>query len=318
MADPHFASVIDTDTNCTPHLDALKTRGVKRIGRYYASKAWKRLTKTEAQAICAAGFELFTVFEDSGGPPLTIDQGRHDAQIAYSQARGVGQPEGSAIYFAMENLPSGYGPDDIAGLKLYFEGVRRVLKGLYKVGVYSNGTTLDALMDAKLCDYAWLSASLSFAGSRDFAKSDKWVLAQRSIDLNWSGVSVDTNEAKDDIGSFTLPAADGADDPLPVPAPTPPAPQHPIAIASKSPTIWSLIVGAVAAVGHGFQHLTDTISDLVGHIPEISNQVDEFSTPTTHILDIMRINSPEIGLAIGIACLCIAVARHIDLHLSKS
>jgi len=257
--------VIDTDTNVSPHLEDLKARGVTHIGRYYSSKAWKRLTKTEAQAIAQAGLSLFTVFEDSGSPALTIDRGRHDAQIAFSQARAVGQPEGSCIYFAMENLPNGYGEADIPGLKLYFEGVRRTLRDCYKVGVYSNGASLAALLEAKLCDFPWLSASLSFTGSRDFAANGPWVLQQRHIDLNWGGVSVDTNEARGEFGAFSLPtptvvaqeasaAADEAPsspthvedarDPDPAPEVTPPArsasdkPGDVTWVRMRGPSLW--------------------------------------------------------------------------------
>jgi hypothetical protein len=205
-------TVIDTDTNCIPHLDHLKVRGATAIGRYYArSASWKRLTKDEAQAISEAGLELFVVYEDSGDPVLSIDRGRSDAQIAYSQARAIGQPEGSAIYFAMEHLPHGYGPEHIDGIKLYFEGIRRTLKDLYKVGCYSNGDTLAALLDAKLIDYAWVSASTSFAGSKAFLATDRWVLAQRKVDLNWGGVSTDINDVKGEFGAFTLPSQAGAE-----------------------------------------------------------------------------------------------------------
>lgn len=197
--------VIDTDTNCTPHLDDLKTHGVEVIGRYYAARGSKRLTKTEAQAISDAGLQVFIVYEDSGDPELSIDRGRHDAQIALSQARTIGQPEGSAIYFAMEHLPHGYDASHIPGIKLYFEGIRRTFGGTYKVGCYGNGSALEALLDAKLIDYAWVSASTSFHGSHEFLKSDRWVLAQHQVDKNWGGVSTDTNDAKSDFGAFALP-----------------------------------------------------------------------------------------------------------------
>ena len=60
------------------------------------------------------------------------------------------------------------------------------------------------MLDAGLCDFAWLSASTSFEGSKDFDRSGRWVLAQRKIDQNWSGLSVDTNDAKADFGGFLV------------------------------------------------------------------------------------------------------------------
>ena len=206
--------VIDTSSNCLGHLDQLKSEGVECIGRYYASQAWKRITQTEARAISAAGMQLFMVFEDSGAPALTVDRGRNDAQLAMGQARHIGQPQGSAIYFALENLPHGYSPADIPHIQLYFEGVRRVLAGTYKVGCYSNGSTLAALLDAKLIDYAWVSASTSFHGTKDFLAGKRWHLAQRKVDLDWAGVSADTNDVNiEDFGAFQLPVPESASAP---------------------------------------------------------------------------------------------------------
>jgi hypothetical protein len=111
--------VIDTNDNVTADLPLLKSKGVTAIGRYYSSSAWKRITKVEAAAISAAGIRIFTIFEDTGDPELSLDRGIHDAQIALSQAKSVKQPAGSAIYFAMEHLPNGYTHAHVPGIKLY-------------------------------------------------------------------------------------------------------------------------------------------------------------------------------------------------------
>lgn len=202
--------IIDTDTNCTNHLASLKARGVTHIGRYYAAKGSKRLSKAEARAISDAGLQVFVVYEDSGDPELTIARGVRDAGIALAMAQDIGQPPDTAIYFAMEHLPSGYDASHVPGIKAYFEGIRRTLPA-YKIGCYSNGTTLRALLDAQLIDYAWVSASTSFAGSREFLKTDRWHLAQRKVDLNWGGVSTDTNDMQGDFGAWALPARDNID-----------------------------------------------------------------------------------------------------------
>lgn len=300
-------TVIDTDTNCTPHLDDLKRRGVTAIGRYYAARGSKRITKTEAQAICAAGLQLFIVYEDSGSPELSVDRGRHDGQIALSQAKAIGQPQGTPIYFAMEHLPNGYTEKDVAGIKRYFEGIRRAFGDSYKIGCYSNGTTLQALLDAEAIQYAWLSASLSFDGSHAFKAGRKWCLAQDPhIDQNWRGVSVDVNDVNGDFGAFVI-ETNGAE------VPVSDAP-HPVTVAAKSPTIWSLVVGSVAAVGDGIKHAVDGVKQAFGQLPDISTDLDGLVGPPTKILDVLQIHSAEIGLIIGVACLCIAVVRHVDLH----
>jgi hypothetical protein len=170
-------SVIDTNGNVSAQLGNLKNRGVDTVGRYYSSRAWKRITQQEAVAISSAGMKIFVVFENDGDPQLTEDNGIYHAQIAASQAKGIGQPEGTAIYFALEHLPNGYTATDVAAVQDYMTGVKQGLNGKYKVGAYSDGVVLDALLSSGVCDYAWLSASLSFAGSRAFLASGRWSLA---------------------------------------------------------------------------------------------------------------------------------------------
>ena len=200
-------AVIDTNDNTTTRIGFLRARGITAVGRYYSSSAWKRLTKPEAEALSETGIKLFTVFENSGDPELSVQQGIHDAQIALQQATQVAQPEGSAIYFAMEHLPNGYNASHVPGIKSYYSGLRQVLGGKYKLGVYSDGVVCDALLSSGACEYAWLSASTAFPGSKDFDRSGKWALAQRRVDLDWSGLSVDTNDAKPDFGAFLVRAA---------------------------------------------------------------------------------------------------------------
>jgi kumamolisin len=200
--------VIDTNDSVAAKIPYLKSRGVIAVGRYYSSSAGKRVTPREAQAIAAAGLKLFTVFEDGGDPALDGDAGTTDAQRALAQANAIEQPAGSAIYFAMEHLPNGYTDKDIPGVKAYFQQIRAALQGQYKVGVYSDGVVCDALLSAGLCDYAWLSASRGFEGTKQFYLSGRWSLAQQTpLDQSWNGLSVDTNEAKPTFGEFVPGAA---------------------------------------------------------------------------------------------------------------
>ena len=208
-------NIIDTSSNVSAKLDMLRTRNVSAVGRYFSSSAWKRLTAAEAKRIDAAGLRMFTVFEDDGDPTLTVDMGLHHARIALAQARAVGQPEGSAIYFALEHLPGGYTSSHITGIKDYIAGVRLGIAGRYKVGVYSDGVVLAALLDAASCDHAWLSASRAFEESKAFYASRRRALAQDThIDQDWDGLSIDLNEAAADFGAFRLAGSDGAPSPV--------------------------------------------------------------------------------------------------------
>jgi hypothetical protein len=202
--------VIDTNDDVSGKIPLLKEKGVVAVGRYYSSKAGKRISPREARTIAAAGLKLIVVFEDSGDPPLGGNAGTNDAQLALQQAKAIGQPPGSAIYFAMEHLPSGYTHNDLPGVKAYFQQIRSVFQGIYKIGVYSDGVVCDALLSSGLCDYAWLSASMSFEGSKAFYLSGRWSLSQQTpLDQDWQGISVDTNEAKPTFGEF-VPAPSAA------------------------------------------------------------------------------------------------------------
>jgi hypothetical protein len=203
-------TVVDTNTNCANGIATLQKHGVTAVGRYYRIKhpSW-RLTKDEAQKLSAAGIKIFTVYEDSGTDlVLTAEQGRADAQNALDQATAIGQPFGSAIYFAVEGLPHGYKKADLPAIRTYFAGVKSVIGTKYKLGVYSDGIVCKALLDEGICEYTWLSASTSFEGSKEFYKSGRWSLFQQvPTDLDWDGLSIDTNESKADIGAFSVPAA---------------------------------------------------------------------------------------------------------------
>jgi C1A family cysteine protease len=211
--------VIDTNDDVSGKLPFLLKKGVTAVGRYYSSANGKRISTSEAEAIAAAGLKLFVVFEDNGDPPLGGNAGTTDARLALEQARAIGQPAGSAIYFAMEHLPNGYTIADLPGVKAYFQQIQAAFQGKYKIGVYSDGVVCDALLTSKLCDYAWLSASMGFQDSKPFYLSGRWSLAQQTpLDQNWSGLSVDTNEAKPSFGEF-VPVPLTAQEPAVAPGP---------------------------------------------------------------------------------------------------
>ena len=239
-------TVVDTGDNTSSYIRFLKNRGVTAVGRYYSSRAWKRLTRPEAKALSDAGIQVFAVFEDKGDPELSVSKGIHDAQIALQQATSAGQPEGSAIYFAMEHLPHGYNASRLPGIRNYYHGLKEVLDGKFSLGVYSDGVVCDALLSDGLCEYALLSASTAFPGSKDFDRSGRWALAQRKVDLRWSGLSIDTNDAKDDFGAFRLGVAAPVAIARPSTAPGAVAAARAFAPSTTTPAIlatgWTLLV----------------------------------------------------------------------------
>jgi hypothetical protein len=243
-------TIIDTNDNVAGQIPLLQSKGVTAVGRYYSSAAWKRVTQQEAQAIAAAGLKMFVVFEDNGDPPLNSDAGTHHAQLVLQQADNVGQSMGSAVYFALEHLPNGYTAQDIPGIKNYIQQIREVFQGRFKLGAYSDGVVCDALLTAGLIDYAWLSASKSFAGSQAFYASGRWALAQMTpLDQNWNGISVDVNQAQAEFGAFV---------PFQPPMPVGVAVSPPLAAAAM-PVAFAAPPGNQFTVRHGRRYAATVV-----------------------------------------------------------
>jgi hypothetical protein len=203
--------IIDTNTNCTGKADLLKQMNVTAVGRYYrvATHPEWALTSKEARELSQAGIKIFVVFEEYGKKsqlPLTRERGRDDGASALAQAKKVGQPNGSAIYFAVEGLPSGYTKEDLPGLREYFSGVRDATGSRYALGAYGDGIVCKTLLDEGFVQFTWLAAaSTSFEGTKKFMASWRWSLAQMGpLDIAANGLSVDLDCDNGDFGGFTL------------------------------------------------------------------------------------------------------------------
>jgi hypothetical protein len=204
------------------------------------------LSKDEADAICAAGMSVFTVFEAGAEPSLDAETGSKHAGYAIDQAHAVGQPRGSAIYFALDsNLVAA----DVADAKAYFDGVTSVIAGEFEIGVYGDGTICKAMLDANICKFAWLSASRGYDGSRAFYASEAWSLAQDpKINQPLAGIRVDYNESNGEFGAFVVGEA------VAVGAVAPAA-----AAAAQAVAPAAVIAAPVAGAAHNFY--TDVISN---------------------------------------------------------
>jgi kumamolisin len=201
-------TAIDASVNVTAYLPYLKSIGVKAVGRYYSIYQSKVLTKKEAQLISQAGLSIFVVYEDGAAPSdFDTDHGAFAAQHALQCAAIVGQPHGSAIYFAAD-FESDEGQVE-ALVVPYFQAIQTVFKDAgspYKIGAYGDGLACAKLLDTQLCDYAWLSCSSSFPGTKAFYASKRWNIAQHPP-TSLGGLSADPNEVNGDFGAFTVGAS---------------------------------------------------------------------------------------------------------------
>jgi hypothetical protein len=186
----------------------LKGSGLHFVARYYRSPLSRLppLSVEEARTVSSNGLKLVAIWQYQSNRPehFSYERGYADAVAAYQQARAVGQPNGTAIYFAVDyNAPD----RDIAGaVQQYFRGVHAGLAAAgggsqpYKVGVYGSGAVCLYLKRMQLAEYTWLSASTAWYGSSDFGE---WNIKQgrRTTLLSFDH---DINETQGDYGGFTV------------------------------------------------------------------------------------------------------------------
>jgi hypothetical protein len=101
---------IDIPTDARDVSQELKGSGLHFVARYYRDPAsrWPTLSAEEARSVAGSGMKLVTVWESHSHKPeyFSYASGYADGIAAHRQAKGIGQPAGSAIYFAVDyNAP---------------------------------------------------------------------------------------------------------------------------------------------------------------------------------------------------------------------
>ena len=135
----------------------LKGSGLHFVARYYRDPAsrWPTLSAEEARTVIGdrheAGGGLAIAFATSRSISPTT-RAMPTRSPAHQQAKAIGQPAGSAIYFAVDyNAPE---PDISGAIDQYFRGVAAGLaaaagrRAEYRVGVYGSGAVC-ALPEAR-------------------------------------------------------------------------------------------------------------------------------------------------------------------------
>jgi hypothetical protein len=198
---------IDMATDSTPVAYQLKQGQVDFVARYYRNpeSRWPALSASEAQRLSSQGLNIVAVWESHSRYPgyFSYASGFRDATTANSQARAIGQPPGTAIYFAVDFDARNRSLDRVTE---YFEGVAAGLvsagRGIanYQIGVYGSGAVCDAIKRMGLARYAWLSNSIAWTGSLGY---QDWNIRQSG---RWPELSFnhDADEARDDYGGFRV------------------------------------------------------------------------------------------------------------------
>lgn len=185
---------LDTALDMRGHAVALRQQGYDFVMRYYSHNTAKNLSQAEAKLLSGAGLRIGTVWESAGTHAgyFSREQGLSDGADALNQARAVGQPPGSAIYFAVDYDATRADIDGPVGA--YFGGVRAALSGAagYRVGVYGSGLCCGAMIDRGLASVSWLSQSRGFCGTLDYAQNMRYDLIQtQGVRISIDGILLD-------------------------------------------------------------------------------------------------------------------------------
>ncbi|MEC5218928.1 hypothetical protein RCH09_003903 [Actimicrobium sp. GrIS 1.19] len=189
----------------TEHATELSWLGFDFVRRQYSNDPLKNLTQSETLELFLAGLQIGVVWEPCGTDAACFS-GRHgarDGRAARELAIALGQPIGSAIYFAVDFDAT---LDDIGGpISDYFAAVRGTLHGKYQTGVHASARCCETLRAARLVDLTWLAQADCDAVARDAMHTLDYNLIQSGrqditvsgnlkfrIDLNASNADVPT------------------------------------------------------------------------------------------------------------------------------
>jgi hypothetical protein len=202
---PKWGQGVDLATDSSDVLSELKSSRVDFVARYYRNpdSRWPALSPSEAQRLSSAGIKIVAVWEAHSRDPgyFSYSQGYRDATIAYGEARAIGQPAGSAIYFAVDFNAQWLFPID-----QYFAGIAAGLAAAngghadYAVGVYGSGLVCDELKRSGLARYCWLSNAFAWDGSTGY---EDWNIRQGSR-LPELSFNQDSDEARNEYGGFKI------------------------------------------------------------------------------------------------------------------
>lgn len=171
---------------------ALKEAGFTYVARYLG-ESWKTFDKKEVEAIQSVGLKLISIFQKSANhfSYFSWKQGHLDGKEASEYAKAVGQPKGTAIYFAVDFDAQS---KDMAAICDYIEGVKKQLKD-YKLGIYGSSHVMQALKGQ--ADYYWQTYAWSRGKVCDFIH-----MYQYENNVRVAGVTIDRNEIKQAPGDW--------------------------------------------------------------------------------------------------------------------
>src|SRR5215467_11813108 len=192
---PAGIAIIDTPNNAAKVAAKLSAQNVKVVVRFFARKAQPGLREKvmasdsnmidgvrEPTILIRNGLSIVSLYQYRNNLPEKFLKGLEDtgsakaeiaadAKAALEQAKLVGQPEGSAIYFGVDFDVNRASLDSVLE---YFRFMNQTVGSRYAIGVYGNGFVNRILRQEKLVSYNWISASRSHAETVEFYNSGQW------------------------------------------------------------------------------------------------------------------------------------------------
>jgi hypothetical protein len=192
-------------------LRPIADNGVKTIFRYYAQEnniPGKNITSRERDMIFDHGMSICIVYQDKAYLPgrFTALSAREDANFCLARAAEIRQPEGSAIFFAVDNDSNS--DDEVI---TYLRAVNRIVGRRYEIGCYGSGGHCTAALNAGVVTMTWVAEAPAWGGTRQFMNSGLWHLYQNKTQIEDSpimsagGIPIDTNVLNpryNSIGAF--------------------------------------------------------------------------------------------------------------------
>jgi hypothetical protein len=206
-----MAEGLSTNRRCESSAACLIAAGKTFAIRYHSrttTQPEKRLQPREAAELARAGLDIATVYQDRARQEIDFGaaRGEQDAISALTYAGQVGQPAGSAVYFAVD---TDFSAAQLRSVVLpYFRRIDEVFRqagggtAYLRIGVYGSGLTCRLLGALPFVDFTWLAEA---TGWRESATYTGWDVKQHlntGQQLCALGNAFQRCEAKPQFGQF--------------------------------------------------------------------------------------------------------------------
>ncbi|GAB4563380.1 MAG: hypothetical protein Tsb007_31040 [Rhizobacter sp.] len=203
---------LSTNRHCHGFADCLVREGKAFVIRYHSrttTQPQKRISPKEAADLARAGLQVATVYQDNARRPsdFGFERGRLDGVSAHTFASQIGQPPGSAVYFAVD---TDFSAVEIQQVVLpYFRGVKAGMNeaagggSALQIGVYGSGLSCRLVRDTHaLARFAWLAEATGWRESSTYTQWDVRQHVNHGQALCGLGAAWERCEARDNFGQF--------------------------------------------------------------------------------------------------------------------